>query len=116
MDAGIAHIVRAVNFVPGVDVVDGMANRRMDENSLRATLWFSLLRFSGREPRVRFELVVSSLMSSIGEKDLLNLNPYLAESDARKISSLTVDVLLHAVRLGQIRRSIAEARSLYPII
>lgn len=63
IDAGIAHIVKAVNFVPGVDNLDGMANRRMDENSLKSTLWFSLLRFSGRETRIWFELVVSSLVS-----------------------------------------------------
>jgi hypothetical protein len=65
VDAGIAHIVRAVNFVPGVDVVDGMTNRRMDEDSLRSTLWFSLLRFSGREAKLWFEIVVSSLISHL---------------------------------------------------
>jgi hypothetical protein len=65
VDAGIAHIVRSINYVPGVDVVDGMTNRRMDENSLRSTLWFSLLRFSGRETKVWFELVVASLISII---------------------------------------------------
>lgn len=90
-----------------------MTNRRMDENSLRSTLWFSLLRFSGREAKIRFELVVASLISSSGDKDLLKLNPYLTDGDAKKISNLVVDVLLHAVRLGQIRRSISEARSLY---
>ncbi len=91
MDAGIAHIVRSANFVPGVEVVDGMSNRRMDENSLKSTLWFSLLRFSARETKIWFELVVGSLIShavrsairfldllyisSTGEKDLLNINP-----------------------------------------
>jgi hypothetical protein len=43
----------------------------------------------------------------------MKLNPYLAESDIQKITNLTVDVLFHAVRLGQIRRSITEARGLY---
>lgn len=42
-------------------------------------------RFAGQEPKLWFEFLVASLLSSTSEKDLRQLNPYLSEANARHV-------------------------------
>lgn len=111
IDTGIAHVTRAANFIAGVG-----DNAKLEEASLINRLGFTISRFAGQEPKLWFEFMVASLLSSTSERDLRMLNPYLSESNARHVFDLTVDVILHTIRLGQIRRCIASARGLIALL
>ena len=69
-----------------------------------AGLAFRLLRYGNVEPTLWFEFLVSQLLSTTSDSDLLKLNPFLTVKDLRVIYDLTVSVMLRVIRVGHINR------------
>lgn len=79
----IENVVKAANFVPGISSKN--PNSGLDEAQILSRLAFALQRVSLREPRIWFEFMVASLLSSTGEQDMKMWNPFLSESEIKQV-------------------------------
>lgn len=69
-------------------------------------LRFRLGQASGREPKVWFELLVASILSSSAEHNIRSLNPYLSPTAYKTVTSLTIVAMLTSIRIGQTHRAL----------
>ena len=69
-------------------------------------LRFRLGQASGKEPKVWFELLVASILSSSAEHNIRSLNPYLSPTAYKTVTSLTVVAMLTSIRIGQTHRAL----------
>ena len=81
--------------------------RGRGEEDRRALLTHALGVVAGSEPRVWFELLVALSMSSDAEAALRRFNPYLSETEARRVLALTSGAMLVAGRMCQAMRCLA---------
>src|SRR6185312_8110321 len=63
-----------------------------------------------------FEYLVSSLLSSQSDTDMVKLNPFLSAERIDLVWRLTVGIILHTNRIGQINRSLEEAKDLVSML
>ena len=87
----------------------------MSESDL-AAYSFYLRRYTGGEVHLWHEYLFGALLSSAHEEDLMKLNPYLTPDGIIQICDLVGSVLLHANRIGQINRSLLDARHLLKLL
>lgn len=71
---------------------------------------FGLYRCSGKEVTFWFEYLVASLLSASGDADLKLWNPHLSPEQITQVYNLTVDALLHSVRLGQVSQCLLDIK------
>ena len=77
-----------------------------------AGLRHELARTGRREPLLELDHLVSSLMSTEAEASLTQWNPFLDAGAVQQVLGLTIDLILRVVRIGHLRRCLAEARDL----
>jgi len=65
-----------------------------------------LRRESGQETFIWIEFLFGALLSTAAEEDILRLNPYLSQRDAKTILKIVTVVLLRANRVGHANRCI----------
>jgi hypothetical protein len=75
-------------------------------------LLFCLRRLSGQESFIWLEFLFGTTLSSQQHYDLHRLNPYLTQGQTDILNSIAVAAILHANRIGQINRSLIDARSI----
>jgi thiol-disulfide isomerase/thioredoxin len=92
---------KVVNAVP----IDSLAP---DEERHRRL--FALRQMAGLECKMSLELLFCSVISSKGAGDLRTLNPFMENPD--HVLNLVVASILHASRVGQVNRSLIEAKEL----
>jgi hypothetical protein len=113
MQTSIENVVKAANYIPGVTARgDNNNSAPADEPTMLSRLSWALLRVANIEPKLWFEFLVASLLSSKGDEDIKFWNPFLTDTDAQEVLNLTVDSLLHTIRLGHAGRCIIETRDL----
>ena len=69
---------------------------------------FGLARLSGREASVSFDHLVTLLLSTRAEEDLLLYNPFASRRQVASALELTSLALFHANRIGQAQRCLVE--------
>ena len=94
-------VVKVVNAVP----IDALAP---DEERRRRL--FVLRQMAGLECKMSLELLFCSVISSKSAEDLKTLNPFMPNAD--HVLNLVVASILHASRVGQVNRSLIEAKEL----
>ena len=77
---------------------------------------FSLSRLSGREANVTFDHLVTLLLSSRAESDLLLYNPFASARQVAASLELTSLALFTANRVGQAQRCLVEVRELADLV
>ena len=79
-------------------------------------LMYLLRRKSHQEPTLWLEIIFATLLSSEQVADLQRLNPFLSEQVIGEMTDITVSAILHANRIGQINRCLADARDIQGLL
>ena len=87
-----------------------------DENNTTERLTFILKRACKKESFLWLEYLFGALISSRSEADLLRINPYVRKESIESIFDLIVGTILYSNRVGQINRSLSEARDLQKLL
>ena len=101
-----SHVLSIANQIPadadagseGAGTVDGLRHE--------------LARLGRSEPVLGLDDLVSSLLSTEAEESLRLWNPFLDAAAVEQVLGLTIDLIMHVVRIGHTRRCLAEARDL----
>ena len=104
VQAASQHVLAVANMVP--------AAKPGDRQAEVAGLRHQLARSGGREPVLELDHLVSSILSTQAEDSLIQWNPFLDSAAVEQVLGLTIDLILHVVRIGHTRRCLAEARDL----
>jgi hypothetical protein len=102
---GTVH--QAVGFVIDVGAIAGM-----DELTARKKLIFLLSRTGRRETIMKFDYIVSSLLSTNSDRDIAKLNPFIDEKKTHFVYDLTISAILHTTRIAHINISLDLLRDL----
>lgn len=99
-------LTHAANFI-------NLENARSDDESVRKNkVRYLLNRIAGQRSIVWIEFLFGILISTKGEEDLRNLNPFLSKDMVRSIFSLVTLTMMRANRLGHTNRCIGMAINL----
>ena len=90
----------------------GSKRQSLVADEKKTQIGFELGRFSGAEVDISFEYLVASLLSSQSDKDLVKLNPFLTPERIDLVWRLTVGIILHTNRIGQVNRALDEAKEM----
>ncbi len=112
MNGALDNLLQFANFIPGISKGSSTTAPNLDDQTMLSRINWVLLRVANIEPRLWFEYLVGSLLSSQGEQDIKFWNPFLSEADVQEVTNLTIDLLLRTVRLGHIGRCIMDTRDL----
>lgn len=104
-------------MVAAIDAVLLLANECADTGSVdahRDMLCHRLSVFAKMCSNLDFEFITLSLLSTVGDKDILHVNPFMVSADV--VLQRTADALLHVNRLGHIRRCLGACKSLSRVL
>lgn len=107
LDAAIETACKQANFIPGIS---SEPKGKETPAALLQRVSYGLYRCSGKEVTFWFEYLVASLLSSNGDADLKLWNPHLTPEHIAQVYNLTVDTLLHSVRLGQVSQCLSDLK------
>ena len=105
MSNAIKYVVDAGNYLGTFGVKQEVYDK--NDPDLRYKLAFALARYGRQESSLWFEFLVASVLSEDAEKQLQKLNPFLSSGNVKRVLDMTVVSLLHANRLGQVRRCLS---------
>jgi len=77
---------------------------------------FLCARHGGKEVQIRFEYLVAVLLSSRSVHDLQNINPFLTPDLIAAVFDLTVHIMFHVNRIGQVIRCIDQGSKLLSML
>ena len=81
-----------------------------------SALSFASARHAGAEPTLWFEYLVTSLLSTGMDADMMLHNPFLTPQQILVIRDITVAIMFHTNRIGQINRCLIEAFDLMKLL
>ena len=90
----------------------GSKRQSLVADEKKTQIGFELGRYSGAEVDISFEYLVASLLSSQSDTDLVKLNPFLSPERIDLVWRLTVGIILHTNRIGQVNRALDEAKEM----
>jgi hypothetical protein len=114
MASSMKYVVDAANYLGTFEAKPEDYER--DNKDLRTRLAFGLLRYSRVECNIWFEHLVASLLSSKAEEEIQLLNPFLSIDKVQRTLEMCVVCLLHANRIGQVRRCLLLVDSLLSVL
>jgi hypothetical protein len=79
-------------------------------------LAFCSARHAGSEPTLWFDYLVSSLLSTGMDEDIALMNPFLLPAQIPILRDITVSILFHTNRIGQINRCLIESWDLLKLL
>mmetsp|Transcript_2417 Transcript_2417/g.3236 ORF Transcript_2417/g.3236 Transcript_2417/m.3236 type:complete len:3692 (+) Transcript_2417:353-11428(+) len=77
---------------------------------------YQLKRFARQAPMIWMEFLFGSTLSTTGDADVLNLNPYLSKKSLNLVNKLLIITMLKANRVGHANRCIGTAVSLISLV
>eukprot|EP00941_MAST-03F_sp_MAST-3F-sp1_P005039 g5039.t1 len=79
-------------------------------------LGFLMSRHAGQEPKIWLQLLVSTLLSTTGAREIQRINPFLDDEQVQTTLDLTVALMLTVNRLSQTARCISIAQELLMLL
>lgn len=99
-------LVRRATFVPPGSSLEDQRQRQV----------FMLRQLAEQEGSVSMEYLLCLLISTTGVEDLRACNPFISEKEVEELLDAAVAAVLRANRVGQINRSMSEARGLLRLL
>jgi ankyrin repeat protein len=119
VDKAIKYLTSAANWTGNDDELSKPAPKISAdkwENIRRDRYISSLFRTSGHESAIKFSFMVTTILSSDDFKEWSQINKYIDPEAQKSLMQLLIMTLLHANRVGQLNRVIADCDKLLRLL
>ena len=112
--AGTAAVLRLANQINPKPPPAGASSAVQEEYRKRIAVLFA--RSHGQESTIWFALLIGTMLSSKGFKELVRINPFLTEEHIRTLEDAVAALMLRINRAGQISRCMAACTAMLELL